>query len=274
MYICLWFDKEAKEAAEFYCAALKDSKIIASNPMVTQFEVGGKKIMCLNGGPMYKKNPSISGFITCDSVAEVDRIWGKLIEGGKAMMEINTYPWSERYGWLQDKYGFTWQISFDPKTKGQNFRPSMLFVGKLFGRTEEAINFYSSVIENSSPTQILRYLSGDPNAGKVLYSEFKLNGYDMIAMDGPGDHNYTFDEAVSFVIECETQKEIDHYWDSFTKNGGQESMCGWCKDKFGVSWQIVPAKLGAWMSDPAKSPKVVEAFMKMKKFDIATLEKI
>jgi predicted 3-demethylubiquinone-9 3-methyltransferase (glyoxalase superfamily) len=107
-----------------------------------------------------------------------------------------------------------------------------------------------------------------------LYSEFELNGFELIAMDGPGDHKFQFDEGISFVIECDTQQEIDHYWNNFTKDGGKESMCGWCSDKFGVWWQIVPSKLSAWMSDPVKSPKVIEAFMKMKKFDMATLEKI
>lgn len=135
IYPCLWFEDQAKVAAEYYCSIFRDAKITADNPFVTMFEVKGQKFMCLNGK-----------------------------------------------------------------------------------------------------------------------REFKFN------------------ESVSFVINCDTQEEIDHYWNSFTKNGGQESMCGWCKDKFGVSWQVVPAKLGTWMGDPVKGPKVVEAFMKMKKFDIATLE--
>lgn len=94
----------------------------------------------------------------------------------------------------------------------------------------------------------------------------------MIAMDGPGVHDYTFNEGVSFVVECESQKEIDYYWERLTE-GGRESMCGWLEDKFGVSWQIVPAILGKLMSDPEKGPKVMQAFLKMKKFDIEALLK-
>ncbi len=274
IYTCLWFDNQGKEAAEFYCSIFKESKIKESNALVTTFEISGKTFMCLSPGPMFKMNASISAFVVCESIAEVDRIWNKLIDGGKAMMPLDKYDWSPRYGWLQDKYGFTWQISFDEKNKKQIVRTSLLFTGEVFGKAEEAINFYSSLIKNSKTTTLFHYPKGAPHEGKVLYSEFELNGFEMIAMDGPGEHKFKFDEGISLVIECDTQQEIDLYWDTFTKQGGKESNCGWCADKFGVWWQVIPSKLSTWMSDPVKSPKVVEAFMKMKKFDIATLENI
>lgn len=134
IYPCLWFDGQAKEAAELYCSIFPNSKITGDSPMVVNFELNGKKFMGLNGGPMFK-----------------------------------------------------------------------------------------------------------------------------------------FNEAVSFVITCEDQKEIDHYWNNLTANGGKESQCGWLVDKFGVSWQVIPAVLGKLMSDPEKGPRVVQAFMKMKKFDIEAL---
>ena len=134
MYPCLWFDGQAKAAADFYCSIFKNSKITADTPMVVNFELNGQKFMGLNGGPMFK-----------------------------------------------------------------------------------------------------------------------------------------FNEAVSFVINCDTQEEIDYFWNTLTA-GGEESQCGWLKDKFGVSWQVVPGMLGELMSDPEKGQRVVAAFMKMKKFDIATLE--
>jgi predicted 3-demethylubiquinone-9 3-methyltransferase (glyoxalase superfamily) len=90
-------------------------------------------------------------------------------------------------------------------------------------------------------------------------------------MDGPGVHEYNFNEAVSFTVSCHTQEEIDHYWNKLTEDGGSEGQCGWLKDKFGVSWQIVPVILGTLMSDPSKSERVINAFMQMKKFDIDTL---
>lgn len=149
----------------------------------------------------------------------------------------------------------------------------MLFTRERFGMAEKALNFYTSVFEHSSTDLLMHYPEGTEHAGKVLYSEFKLNRQNLIAMDGPGVHDYTFNEGVSFVVECESQKEIDYYWEKLTE-GGQESMCGWLKDQFGVSWQIVPAVLAELMSDPERGPKVMEAFMKMKKFDIDTLLKV
>jgi predicted 3-demethylubiquinone-9 3-methyltransferase (glyoxalase superfamily) len=198
-------------------------------------------------------------------------VWDKLIEGGKELIPIDTYPWSERYGWLEDKFGFTWQISIaDSDGAKLKITPAMLFTGDRFGRAEEAINFYSSVFDNSATELLLHYEENDPNKGKVLYSEFNLNHYSIIAMDGPGVHEYSFNEAVSFTVSCQTQEEIDYYWSRLSE-GGSEGQCGWLKDKFGVSWQIVPAILGTLMNDPSKSELVVNAFMQMKKFDIEKL---
>ena len=272
LYPCLWFDGNAREAAEFYCSVFQNSKIVDGNPMVVNFELNGTHIMGLNGGPMFKFNPSISLFVYCESLSETNLVWDKLIEGGKELIPIGTYPWSERYGWLEDKFGFTWQISIaDSDDAKLKITPAMLFTGDRFGRAEEAINFYSSVFENSSTDLLLHYEDNDPNAGKVMYSEFKLNQYGIIAMDGPGVHEYNFNEAVSFTVSCQTQEEIDHYWNKLTEDGGSEGQCGWLKDKFGVSWQIVPIILGTLISDPSKSERVVNAFMQMKKFDIDKL---
>lgn len=135
IFPCLWFDGQAKAAAEFYCSVFKDSKITSESPLVVTFELNGSKFMGLNGGPQFK-----------------------------------------------------------------------------------------------------------------------------------------FDEAVSFVVNCDTQEEIDYYWDKLTADGGQESMCGWLKDKFGVSWQIVPSILAELMSDPIKAERIMKAFMNMKKLDIEVLK--
>lgn len=270
---CLWFDGKAKEAAELYCSVIKNSKITTDTPMVVMFELNGKKIMGLNGGPMFKINPSISLFILADTIDETNEIWNKLEKDSmKVLMPIDKYPWSERYGWLQDKFGMTWQIMVaDSGDAGLKITPSMLFTGKQFGRAEEAVKFYSSVFNNSSTDVMLLYPEGDANAGKVMFSEFKLDKYPIIAMDGPGEHEYSFNEGVSFVVNCDTQEEIDHYWNKLTE-GGEESMCGWLRDKFGVSWQIVPAMIGKLMADPEKGKRVMQEILKMKKLDIKTLE--
>ena len=271
IYPCLWFNGNAKAAAEYYCSIFKNSKITVDTPLVVNFELDGKKFMGLNGGPNFTFTAAISFFVLLESIDQTNEVWNKLIEGGQALMPIDKYPWSERYGWVQDKFGLTWQVSIvnragDP----QKMMPAMLFAGNQFGRAEDAIQFYTSVFDNSGVDLLVHYPESNPHAGHLMYSEFNLNKYGIIAMDGPGDHKFTFNEAVSYVVNCDTQEEIDHYWNRLSQ-GGSESMCGWLKDKFGVSWQIVPTVLGKLMTDPEKASRVMQAFMKMKKFDMETL---
>jgi predicted 3-demethylubiquinone-9 3-methyltransferase (glyoxalase superfamily) len=272
IYPCLWFDGKAKEAFEFYCSVFKNSKITYESPMVVFIEIMGKKIMGLNGGPKFKINPSISLFVLLETVDETNAAWDKLVEGGKVLMPIDKYFWSERYGWVQDKYGMTWQVSVvnragDPP----GITPSLLFTGPQFGNAESAINLYASLFKNSDTNMMMHYPEDDINAGKVMYAEFKLDGYTLIAMDGPEEHAYTFNEGVSIVVQCDTQQEIDHYWNSLIANGGNESMCGWLKDPFGVSWQIVPSVIGQLMSDPEKGQRVMQKVLQMKKLVIDEL---
>lgn len=127
------------------------------------------------------------------------------------------------------------------------------------GKAQEAAAFYCSIFPNSS---ILH------DSGMVV--SFEINGQRFMGLNG--GNQFKFNEAVSFVITCEDQQEIDRYWNELTSNGGEEGQCGWCKDQFGVSWQVVPAVFGKLMTDPEKGQRVVAAFLKMKKFDIATLE--
>ena len=272
IYPCLWFDNKAKEAATFYCSVFSNAKITADTPMVAKFEIEGKVIMGLNGGPMFKINPSISFFVTCQSNDEIEGIWNKLIEEGSAMMPLDKYPWSEKFGWVKDKFGMTWQLMLGELAEGgQKIMPSFLFVGEQYGNAEHAIRYYTAIFPDSTIDTLQIYQAGEMQPeGKLKFGQFSLNKESFAAMDGFGSHDFQFNEGVSFVVECETQKEIDYYWDRLTE-GGEESQCGWLKDKFGVSWQIIPTILSSLMSDPAKAGKVVEAFMKMKKFDIAAL---
>ena len=139
---------------------------------------------------------------------------------------------------------------------------------------EEAANFYTSIFKNSSIGSISRYgkqgfeFHGMPE-GTALVVSFKLNDMNFSALNG--GPRYTFNESMSIVVSCDTQEEIDHYWNNLIADGGQESQCGWLKDKYGISWQIVPSILGSLMSDPTKASRVTMAFMQMKKMDIATL---
>jgi predicted 3-demethylubiquinone-9 3-methyltransferase (glyoxalase superfamily) len=274
LYPCLWFDGNAKAAAEFYCSVFNYSKIISANPMVVRFEIEGQLIMGLNGGPTFKINPSISLFVTCDTNEEIETIWNKLIDRGRAMMPLDEYPWSKKYGWVKDKFGMTWQLNLSHLPEGgQKIIPNFLFSSKQFGKAKEAMQNYTSIFPDSKIHHLEIYQEGEPQpAGYLKFGHFNLQDQLFAAMDGPGGDDLQFNEGFSLVVECETQEEIDHYWDKLTE-GGSESQCGWLKDKFGVSWQIVPTILVQLMSDREKWPKVQHAFLKMKKFDIETLLK-
>jgi predicted 3-demethylubiquinone-9 3-methyltransferase (glyoxalase superfamily) len=140
------------------------------------------------------------------------------------------------------------------------------------GRAEEAMNYYTSIFKNSKIVQITRYGNGMPAPkGSVMTAVFELENQKYIALNG--GPQYTFTPAVSFVVNCQTQDEIDDYWEKLSA-GGKEIQCGWLQDKFGLSWQIVPANLGELLNtkDPAKSQRVMQALMKMVKLDIKTLQ--
>jgi predicted 3-demethylubiquinone-9 3-methyltransferase (glyoxalase superfamily) len=290
----LWFDRQAEDAAKFYTSIFKNSRIgsiiraskagfeIHGLPegtvMTIEFEIEGQKFIAINGGPLFKFTPAVSFLVACNTKEEVDAIWEKMSEEGTALMELGEYPFSERYGWTEDRYGLSWQVMFmgDRKME-QKITPTLMFVGEQCGKAEEAINLYISVFHNSEIGDILRYGKGEEpdKEGTIKHAAFTLENQGFAAMDSCRNHNFTFNEAVSFMVECGTQEEIDHYWEKLTADGGQESVCGWLKDKFGVSWQVSPTVLGEMLQDPDKEKveRVTDAFLKMKKFDIGELKK-
>ncbi len=272
IYPCLWFDGQAKAAADFYCTVFNNVKITATNPMVTTFEIEGQKFMALNGGPMFKMNPSISFFVLFTSAAEVEETWNMLSKDGSVLMPLNRYPWNEQYGWCQDKFGVNWQLMINQNEHStEKIIPSLMLTQANAGNAEKAINFYTSIFKNSSVISISRYLKGEHDVeGTIKHAHFTLGNQLFAAMDSSGAHAFTFNEGISLVVDCASQEEIDYYWDKLTE-AGIESKCGWLKDKFGVSWQIVPTVLGKLMSNPEKSHSVMQAFMQMKKFDIEKL---
>lgn len=274
IYPCLWFDNQAEVAAKFYISVFKNGSITSSNSIVVTIDVHDQKFMLLNGGLKFKINPSMSFYMVCESKREIDELWSELEQEGKVMMPLNKYPWSEKYGWVQDRYGVSWQLTLGNLAEmGQKFTPALMFTGPQFGNAEPAINRYIEIFNDSTIHFISRYVDTDPQqGGKIQHSQFSLEGRKFIAMDSGLFHDFSFTEGLSLVVECESQEEIDHYWNKLT-DGGEESQCGWLKDAYGLSWQIVPSILGKLLQDAERAPKVTEAFLKMKKFDIATLLK-
>lgn len=267
---CLWYNAQAKEAATLYCSVFENAKITAQSPVVTEINVSGQNFILLDGGPMYHPNPSISFYYICETEHELNRIWDALTKEGTVMMALDKYPWSEKYGWLADKFGVSWQLALGKISDvGQKITPCFLFTGKQYGRVEEAIAHYASIFKNNAVDGILRYGPNEApdEEGKVKHAQISLNSNKFMLMESAHNHNFSFSDGVSLTIHCNTQEEIDYYWNKLTESG-EESMCGWLKDKFGVSWQIVPEILNKIMSDPAKAGKAAQAFMSMRKLNI------
>lgn len=289
----LWLEKDAGEAANFYAKTFPNSKVDFVQEMgdaigqsdgkveMAGFQVMGYNMMAIAAGPHFSINPSISMMVNFDpsqlkdADKKIDEVWAQLAEGGQALMPLDKYPFSERYGWIKDKYGFTWQLILTtPEGEDRPLMvPSMLFTNEKEGKAKEASDFYISTFNNSKRGAIAPYPEGMPpnNPGDTMFTDFMLEGQWFAAMDGSASqHNFSFNEAVSLMISCKDQKEIDYYWDKLSAVKEAE-QCGWTKDKYGISWQIIPANMGELMG---RNPeKTTPAMLKMKKIIISELEK-
>jgi len=274
IYPCLTLKGKVAEAADFYINAFGDGKILQTSPFVIQIQLGGQKFMLLNDGPSSKPNASISFMVIIETEEEVEKYWNSLTEEGEVLMALDTYDWSPKYGWVQDKYGVSWQLYLgDNKAGLQKISPTLMFTGDKAGRAAEAVRFYTSIFPQSFITGIMNYSEGEGDKTEfVKHAQFTVNDYVLMAMDSSGEHGFTFNDAISIVVECDTQAEIDAYWNQLTSNGGYEVACGWLTDKYGISWQIIPKVLGRLMTDPERGQNVMAALMKMKKLIIADLE--
>lgn len=272
IYPCIWFDGNAREVASFYCSIFDNSSIRTDTPLVVEFDIEGIRFMGLNGGPSFRPNPAVSFYMTFRSEEQINRVWKSLSEEGKIMMPLEAYDWSTRYGWVEDMYGVSWQLTLgEPGSSAQPVIPALMFVGEQFGKGEEALKHYSRIFKSTEKPFIHRYPESDTlQGGKIAHAQFTLTGQKFILMDSGLFHDHSFTEGISLVIECETQEEIDHYWNELSR-GGTEGQCGWLKDRFGFSWQVIPDILPKLMSDPDKAKDVMQAFMKMKKFEINKL---
>ncbi|HLC76565.1 MAG TPA: VOC family protein, partial [Candidatus Peribacterales bacterium] len=208
----------------------------------------------------------------------LDALWEKLADGGTPLMPLDTYPFSEHYGWIRDKYGISWQLILTkPEGEPRPFIvPSLMFTGDLTGKADEAIDFYVSTFKDSKRGMSALYPPGaaPEKDAKLMFAEFMLEGQWFTAMDSGHMHKFGFSEAISLIVRCKDQREIDDYWKKLSAVPKSE-QCGWLKDKYGVSWQIVPTVMDEMMQtkDEAALARVTEAFLKMKKFDIAALQK-
>jgi len=280
----LWFDTEAKEATALYASLFPNSAVtnvttITGTPSgdcdIVNVTLAGQDFMAISAGPYFKLNPSISLFVVFEHEKDIEGVWNGLINGGKALMPYQTYPWAQKYGWLQDKYGLSWQLSLSEHHQlEQKITPLLMFTGGVAGKTKEAIEAYVGIFPNSKAEMLVPYGKDEGDTeGFIKHARFTLAGQGFMAMDSSRSHDFGFNEALSLVVHCDTQEEIDHYWENLSAVPESE-QCGWLKDQYGVSWQIVPTAMNAMMTsgDKEKTARVTQAFLKMKKFDIAKLK--
>jgi len=286
----LWFDKQAKQAAEFYVTVFPDSKIthrtvLKDTPSgdcdVMSFQLAGHPFMAISAGPYFTLNPAISFMVNYDPSRDpqagehLDEAWAKLAEGGTVRMPLQEYPFSKRYGWIQDRFGVNWQLILtNPAGEPRPFIiPTLLFTQAVDGKAEEATDFYLSVFADS-PESKRGAMNRNPD-GTVLFTDFMLAGTWFAAMDGGPAHKFAFNEAVSLMVPCDTQEEIDAFWSKLSAVPASE-QCGWLKDKYGLSWQITSTAMDEMLTTgtPTQIARVTQAFLKMKKFDVGELKRV
>ena len=287
---CLWLDDQAEAAARFYTEILPEGRIIAvsrypesiDNPsgkprgsvLTVEFEIAGRRFTALNGGPLFTIHPSIPFFVHTATPAETDRLAATLAEGGHVLMPAGSYPWSERYAWVTDRFGVSWQvITAREWPNGATIVPCLMFADAQHGRAEEAISQYTTVFPRSRVEELHRYTAERGPEGKIVHGRFWLAGQPLIAMDSHEARGATFNEGLSFQVMCKDQTTLDRYWAALSE-GGEPGPCGWLKDRFGLSWQVVPKSMGAWMThpDPKARDRAFQAMLGMKKLDIAKLD--
>ena len=288
----LWFDGNAEDAVNRYTSIFNDARVgtisrydeasaeasgqPAGSAMTVPFELEGQAFVALNGGPQFSFTPAISFIVTCPTRDEVDDLWAQLSDGGEELMPLDSYPFSDRYGWTNDEYGVSWQLMYADDCPERNLIPSLMFVGDRCGQAEEAIGFYTSVFDDSDIGDVAHYGSDqEPDKeGTVMFADFTLEGQGFAAMDSAREHNFDFTEAVSFIVDCTDQREVDYFWERLTADGGKEEQCGWLEDRYGVSWQVVPTVLPELLEgeDTEGSHRATETLLRMGKIDIEALE--
>ena len=274
----MWCDGTADEAAQFYADVFRDTSIAEQAPgLAATVSIHGFKLSLINGGNQYAPNPSISCILNFDPLLfggekqardYLDELYERLSTGG-VLMELGEYPFSPRYAWVRDRFGMTWQLMLtDPDGDPRPFViPSFMFGGTNHAHAEEATNAWIALFDNSRRGALYRYEEGGPlDAGTVMFTDFTLRGTWIAATDSGTFHDFTFTPGVSMIVSCRDQEEIDRYWAGLSAVPEAE-RCGWCVDRWGASWQVVPHNIAELMANAATRDKILH----MGKIDLAKL---
>lgn len=288
----VWHDGTAEDAARFYAGLFPAARLGTltrygkvgfaqhgqpeGRVMTADVEIDGFRLSGMNAGAAFRPTPAVSYFVVLEDAAQVDRVWAGLTAGGAALMPLDAYDWSPRYGWANDRFGVSWQVALGRRADiGRAVAPFLLFTGAVAGRAEEAVAHYTSVFPDSAVTGVLRHAAGGAEtAGTVKHAQFTLFGETFMAMDSALGHEFGFTEGNSFMVLCRDQDEVDRTATALSAEPGAE-QCGWLKDRFGVSWQITPEALLTMIADPdrARADRVFAAVMEMRRLDLATLQR-
>ncbi|HEL2056651.1 TPA: VOC family protein [Streptococcus suis] len=280
----LWYDTEAKEAVAFY-VELFGGKIdwtytITDTPSgdsdLIQFQLGDMTLAAISAGPYFKLNESMSLMVNVANKDEVTCLYQTLSEGGRVLMPLGEYPFSPYYVWLEDRFGLSWQLSYAPDLdKPYQFDICLLFSQEQVGLAQPMLDYYKDKLPQASVGQLSYYGEGEAavEAAKLNYAELLVAGQKMIVMDHGYGGEASFNEAFSLMVYVDSQDELNFYYDLLSAVPEAE-MCGWVKDQFGISWQIVPRILmEAYDTASPETVKAVNAVvMTMKRLDIATIQ--
>lgn len=293
----LWCNGNAEEMVGFYKNAFDDVEVLqterypssseegladfqqelAGKVLTIQFRVHDLEFVAINAGPEFTPNPSISFFVNFDpsrgqTREQLDELWGKLSDGGMALMELGEYPFSSHYGWVQDKFGVSWQLILTNPDGEQRpmIMPSLLFTDKSQNCAREAAELYVSLFDDAALGNFSPYGQdmGPAKADSIAYGEFRVGAQWFAVMDNGGvEHKFNFTEGVSLSVVCKGQAEIDKLW-GVLSTVPEAEQCGWCKDHFGVSWQVVPENMAELM----QRPNAFKTLMDQHKIEIVAYE--
>lgn len=295
----IWCNRNAEEMGAFYASAFENAhsdvesrypesglldfqQEFAGEALTVALTVSGTKFTLINAGDEFRPNPSLSFMLNFDPLlfdgseenarASMERLWQRLSEGGSALMPLDRYPFAALYGWVQDRYGVSWQLMLtDPAGDQRPFIiPALMFDGPAQDRAAEAADFYVSVFARESGDAEIGNRSpyGQPTgkaaATALAFGEFRIGEQWFMAADNGSGVDHGFGPGVSLEVACRDQAEIDRIWDALSAVPEAE-QCGWLVDRYGVSWQIVPENMDELMSRPS----AFEHLMNMKRIVIA-----
>ncbi|HEL1612578.1 TPA: VOC family protein [Streptococcus suis] len=282
----LWYDTEAKEAVAFYVELFGGNVdwtyTITDTPSgdsdLIQFQLGDMTLAAISAGPYFKLNESMSLMVNVANKDEVTRLYQALSESGRVLMPLAEYPFSPYYVWLEDRFGLSWQLSYAPDLdKPYQFDICLLFSQEQVGLAQPMLDYYKDKLPQASVGQLSYYGEGEAavEAAKLNYAELLVGGQKLIVMDHGYGGEDSFNEAFSLMVYVDSQDELNFYYDLLSAVPEAE-MCGWVKDQFGISWQIVPRILmEAYDTASPETVKAVnDAVLQMRRLDFDQIKEI